>query len=95
MKYITSTTGKKISFAVNGKTKLLIDTVVPIQISDEDYDIVRNRLGGQISFQDHSKGTDTEKVKTPEVKNENSELTPVVDPQESVKTDPENDTGTV
>lgn len=48
MKYITSTTGEKIPFNLNKDRRLVIEMVIPTEVSDEEYAILYGRLGTAI-----------------------------------------------
>ncbi len=48
MKNIISTTGSKILFNINRDRKLTIDTVVPIQVSEPEFKLLKDRLGNQL-----------------------------------------------
>lgn len=80
MKYITSTTGKKILFNLTSEKKLVIDTVVPIQLAEEEFKILKSRLGGQI----HEHNMENETPTTVE--------TPVVSPEAAPEVIPEPET---
>ena len=52
MKYIISTTGEKIKFSINRNRNLVIDTVVPTEVSIAEYELLNTRLGHQIRHVD-------------------------------------------
>lgn len=47
--YITSTTGKVIHFTLNKERKFIIDPVVPSEVTAEEFKILNERLGHQLS----------------------------------------------
>lgn len=48
MKHITSTTGSKIHFNLNRARNLVIDTIVPIEVSEDELKVLNDRLGFQV-----------------------------------------------
>lgn len=48
MKYIKSTTGKAIEFAVTGTEKYRITPETPVQVTETGYAVIISRLGHQI-----------------------------------------------
>lgn len=93
MKYITSTTGDKIKFNLTTERKLLIDTIVPIEVSEEEFTSLKSRLGNQI-LENSMSTEETTPEETPEVKETTpetttEETTPEVTPEETpeVKTE--------
>lgn len=50
MKYISSTTGSIISFSITSIRRVIIDPVIPIQVTDAEYDFLNQRLGNQIKI---------------------------------------------
>ena len=49
MKYIISRTEEPIKFNLTSSRSVVIDTIVPIQVTDEEYIVLESRLGSQIS----------------------------------------------
>lgn len=72
MKYIISKTGEPINFNLTSSRKLIIDTVSPIQVTDEEFIVLNNRLGHQIS--EVIVPGFSEPVLTPEVIEESNEV---------------------
>jgi hypothetical protein len=52
MKYITSTTGSKITFNINANRKIVIDTIVPVQVEDSEFVLLDSRLGSALKLVD-------------------------------------------
>lgn len=48
MKYIISKTEEPIKFNLTSSRSVVIDTVVPIQVTDEEFIVLEGRLGAQI-----------------------------------------------
>lgn len=48
MKYIVCTTQEPIHFSISGSRKFIIESVIPTQVSEEEYTVLVNRLGSQI-----------------------------------------------
>ena len=84
MKYIISQTSEPIKFNLTSSRNLIIDTIVPIQVTDEEYIVLQSRLGNQISVvvvPGFSESTPTPEVvaetpveETPEVVEETPEV---------------------
>jgi hypothetical protein len=51
-KYILSQTGSKIDFNLNRERQIVIDTIVPIEVSAFEYTVLVQRLGSQIKSVD-------------------------------------------
>lgn len=65
MKYVISTTGSEIKFNLTAARKLVIETKIPIEVTDEEFIILDKRLGAQIksiSMTSTAKATGTPSV---------------------------------
>ena len=47
-KYIVSTTGQNINFNLSGKRKIEIETKIPVQVNEVEFEILKTRLGNQV-----------------------------------------------
>ncbi len=47
-KYITSTTGKQIEFALSSTRKVILDPIVPTEVSEIEFTLLYSRLGSSI-----------------------------------------------
>lgn len=82
MKKILSTTGAPIEFAITGDRKVIIDTVDPIEVSNEDFAIIDSRLGSQVSVVSE----DVEETESaPEAEAAPSEEVPITNDQPILK----------
>lgn len=79
MKYIISTIGAAIKFNLSGTRKLVIDTVVPLEVSDPEFSVLKTRLGNQIRSVSPVAATVVEEEKAP-VNAEASAGSTVTDP---------------
>ena len=52
MKYILSTTGEKISFMLDKEHKFIFDTIIPTEVTDEQFIVLNKRLGVQLKCVD-------------------------------------------
>lgn len=50
MKYIISTTGSNIEFKLNAERLLVIESVIPLEVTDQEFVILQDRLGSQIKL---------------------------------------------
>lgn len=48
MKYIVSTTGEKINFMLDANHKFVFDTIMPTQVDDAQFIVLKKRLGVQL-----------------------------------------------
>lgn len=56
MKYIVSTLGQSIDFKLATERNIVIDTEVPIAVSEEEYLVLESRLGSQIKVVESGSG---------------------------------------
>ena len=73
-KYIISTTGEKINFVLSGSRTIVIDTIVPVEVNELEFNLLQNRLGSQIQtvdFSSTSKEVSQEEIK--KIKEEETE----------------------
>ena len=89
MKYIVSATGSPINFMLDANHKFVFDTIVQVSVTDEQFIILRKRLGVQIK--EVPQGTSLNKAVNPDIVNEEDFMsvvkTPIEKPVKEVKVD--------
>lgn len=76
-KYIISTTGSNIEFRLNAERLLIIESVIPIEVTEEEFVILQKRLGAQIRLVDTNSTSNisaSSKVDLSNIKNTGSTL---------------------